>query len=75
MDETEKKIRQVLYRMVEKRAHDYPRKVFQAALRNVIDKQCELGRIEKEGVKRLQEFADMLIDEHCCDEGNDDEKV
>jgi hypothetical protein len=73
MDTTiENKIKQVLYRMVEKRAHDYTKKVFQNALNQVIDTQHSLGRIDEGGVERLKTFAKMLVEEHCGEDENEE---
>lgn len=66
--EIENKIKKVLHRMVEEKRGEHTKQRFQSALDSVIDSQFEQGRIEEEGVARLQSYVKMLLDEHFTDE-------
>ena len=63
MEETEKKIRQIMYKMTEKRSKEYPKAVFLESLYDVIRTQVYHGRLDPDDVPEIEQYTEMLLEE------------
>jgi hypothetical protein len=63
MDESEKKIRKILYKMIEKRFKEYPKEIFRLSFMETIDNQILQGKISKERMIDMKKYAEILLEE------------
>lgn len=72
--EIENKIKRVLYRTVGEKARSNPRPRLQLALNEVINSQFQQGRIDQEGIVRLRDYVQILLDEHYVEDLEDEDE-
>lgn len=64
----ESKIKKVFHRMIEEKSGDHTRRRFEMAADSVLETQRSQGRIDEDGVQRLKNFMELLLDEHFVEE-------